>query len=98
MKKGPFVLLLVLVLLAAGSALAGEIVVPMNLITEQGVGKAIGTLTLKDIPGGLELVPMLSDLAPGTHGFHVHEKPDCGPGMKDGKPGAGLAAGGHYDP
>lgn len=98
MKKALFVLLFVLVLLAAGSALAGETVVPMNLITEQGVGKAIGTVTLKDTPGGLELAPMLSDLAPGTHGFHVHEKPDCGPGMKEGKPVAGLAAGGHYDP
>jgi Cu-Zn family superoxide dismutase len=28
----------------------------------------------------------------------VHEKGDCGAGMKGGKPVAGLAAGGHYDP
>jgi Cu-Zn family superoxide dismutase len=30
--------------------------------------------------------------------MHLHEKPDCGPGEKDGKRQAGLAAGGHYDP
>lgn len=34
----------------------------------------------------------------GPHGFHVHENGDCGPRAKDGKTGAGLAAGGHYDP
>jgi Cu-Zn family superoxide dismutase len=37
-------------------------------------------------------------LPPGTHGFHVHEKADCGPGVKDGKQQAGIAAGGHFDP
>jgi superoxide dismutase, Cu-Zn family len=42
--------------------------------------------------------PSLSGLEPGIHGFHVHEKGDCGPGVKDGKPAAALAAGGHYDP
>ena len=56
------------------------------------------TVALKDTPGGLVLTPALNGLAPGTHGFHVHEKPDCGPGTKDGKTMAGLAAGGHFDP
>ena len=64
---------------------AEEALVQMNLITDQGIGKSIGTVTLKDTPGGLVLTPALSGLAPGTHGFHVHEKPDCGPGTKDGK-------------
>jgi Cu-Zn family superoxide dismutase len=35
---------------------------------------------------------------PGVHGFHVHQKPDCAAGMKDGKMVTGLAAGGHHDP
>ena len=46
----------------------------------------------------MKLSPSLSDLPPGVHGFHIHEKPDCGAGMKDGKPTPGLAAGGHFDP
>ena len=37
-------------------------------------------------------------LPPGEHGFHIHEKGDCGPGMNQGKLAAGFAAGGHYDP
>jgi Cu-Zn family superoxide dismutase len=44
------------------------------------------------------LVPQLTGLTPGLHGFHVHQNPDCAAGMKDNKPMAGLAAGGHYDP
>jgi Cu-Zn family superoxide dismutase len=40
----------------------------------------------------------VSGIPDGDHGFHVHEKGDCGPGEKDGKMEAGLAAGGHYDP
>ena len=33
-----------------------------------------------------------------NRGFHVHEKGDCGPAMKDGKMTAGEAAGPHFDP
>ena len=100
MRKKLFVLLSVLglILLISGAAFAGDIVVQMNLITDQGAGKSIGTVTISDTPQGLLLVPMLSGLMPGTHGFHVHQNADCGPAMKDGKQVAGLAAGGHYDP
>ena len=98
MKKGLIALLVMISLFTAGAAFAADVVVQMNLITEQGIGKAIGTVTLRDVYGELELVPALSGLAPGLHGFHVHDKPDCGPGMKEGKPAAGFAAGGHYDP
>jgi Cu-Zn family superoxide dismutase len=31
-------------------------------------------------------------------GFHIHENPSCAALEKDGKPVAGLGAGGHYDP
>jgi Cu-Zn family superoxide dismutase len=97
--KTPIYFFTIVVLLAlAGPAAAEEIVVQMNLINDQGVGAAIGTVTLTDTPQGLKLVPALSGLAPGIHGFHVHEKPDCAAGMKDGKPAPGLAAGGHFDP
>ena len=34
----------------------------------------------------------------GERGFHIHENGSCAPGEKDGKPGAALAAGSHYNP
>jgi Cu-Zn family superoxide dismutase len=36
-------------------------------------------------------------LAPGIHGFHVHEHPNCEPAREGQKTAAGLA-GGHFDP
>lgn len=77
---------------------AADVVVTMNLVNEQGVGQSVGTITVSEGPTGLVFTPKLTGLTPGPHGFHVHEKPDCGPAMKDGKQVAGLAAGGHYDP
>ncbi|MGB7921253.1 MAG: superoxide dismutase family protein [Desulfobacterales bacterium] len=40
----------------------------------------------------------LNGLAPGLHGFHVHENPSCAAAEKDGNSVPGLAAGGHFDP
>jgi Cu-Zn family superoxide dismutase len=85
-------------LLAALPLFAADTVVQMNLITEQGIGKQIGVITISDGPKGLVFTPKLSGLTPGLHGFHVHQNPDCSPAMKDGKMVAGLAAGGHHDP
>lgn len=81
-----------------GTAFAADIVVPMNLIDEQGIGKAIGTVTITEGPSGLVLAPALTGLPPGAHGFHVHQNADCSAGEKDGKSVPGLAAGAHYDP
>lgn len=79
-------------------AFAEEVFIRMHLVNEQGLGKNIGTVIAKDTQYGLSLVPHLSDLPQGIHGFHVHQNPDCGPAMQDGKSVAGLAAGGHFDP
>jgi Cu-Zn family superoxide dismutase len=87
-----------IVLALAAVVSADETVIQMNLIDQRGLGKVIGTVSLSDSTTGLKLTPALSGLTPGFHGFHVHEKPDCGPGVKDGKTQAGIAAGGHYDP
>lgn len=86
-------------ILAAGTAWA-DVVVPMHTINEQGIDGDLGTITLKESKRGTLLLELdLQNVLPdGTHGFHVHENGDCGPAMKDGKPVAGLAAGGHYDP
>ena len=98
MRSAVYVFMVVALFVLAGPALAEEVVVQVNLINDKGVGAAIGTVTLADTPEGLRLSPSLSGLAAGIHGFHVHEKPDCGAGIKDGKPVPGLAAGGHFDP
>ena len=75
-----------------------NVTVSMFKIDANGVGAEIGTLALSDSRGGLRIVPNLRGLPPGPHGFHIHENPNCGPGLKDGKMQAGMAAGGHYDP
>jgi Cu-Zn family superoxide dismutase len=70
----------------------------LHKIDANGVGAAVGSVTLKDTSQGLLMEPALSGLPAGPHGFHIHEKGDCGPGMQSDKAAAGVAAGGHYDP
>jgi Cu-Zn family superoxide dismutase len=77
---------------------AADMVIPMNMVDEKGVGASVGQVTVADSKYGLILTPALQGIAPGLHGFHVHQNPDCGPKEKDGKSVPGLAAGGHYDP
>ncbi len=96
MRKTIFVIFVVIFM--AGHAWAEEIAIRMHLVNERGIGKNIGTVTALDSRYGLILVPDLTDLAPGMHGFHVHEHHDCGAAAKNGKHDAGLAAGGHLDP
>jgi Cu-Zn family superoxide dismutase len=97
-RKELLMAMVVLGILLALPVFAADVVVPMNLVTEQGIGKGIGTVLVSEGPAGLVFTPKLTDLAPGLHGFHVHQNPDCAAGMKDGKQVPGLAAGGHYDP
>lgn len=85
-------------LVASVSVQAAELVVPMHLIDSTGIGKSIGTVKATSTPWGTVLTPDLKGLTPGLHGFHVHQNPDCNPGVKGGKKVAGLSAGGHYDP
>lgn len=68
-----------------------------------GVGHMIGTLSVKNTEimvagrkeAALFMRPGISGLPVGLYAFHVHEHADCGPGMKDGQPVPGLAAGNH---
>ena len=85
----------------AASAQGAELEVTMHEVTAQGPGKQLGTVRFVDATNpdlGLLIIPRLSGLGEGTHGFHVHENPDCGPSTKNGKVVPGGAAGGHYDP
>ena len=54
-------------------------------------GKSIGTVELRQLAHGMLLVASLSNLPPGPHGFHIHERGICEP------PGF-QSAGGHLDP
>jgi superoxide dismutase, Cu-Zn family len=75
-----------------------DLTVTMYKIDAKGIGEEIGTLSFANTRKGLRIDAALGNLPPGPHGFHIHEKPDCGPGMKDGKMQAGIAAGEHFDP
>lgn len=76
----------------------GTSIVEVNLVTAEGLGVSIGTIEISDVPDGVQLAVSLRGLPPGERGFHIHENGDCGPTGADGKIGAALAAGGHYDP
>jgi len=85
-------------LVVTGPAAADTATAKIDSITATGSGGSLGTVSFADSPQGLIITPQLSGLTPGQHGFHIHEKGDCGPGMNQGKAAAGFAAGGHYDP
>lgn len=85
-------------LLAAGTALGAEKTVTVHVVDATGVGAVAGTVRLVETRHGLAFHPALKGLAPGLHGFHVHEKPSCAPAMQNGKAVPALAAGGHLDP
>lgn len=80
------------------AAARAEITVQMNMVDENGTGKAVGQVVISETPYGVVFIPLLSGLPPGLHGFHVHENSSCESGEKDGKKVPALAAGGHYDP
>lgn len=56
-----------------------------------GDSKVGGKVTFTKTAGGIEVMAELTGLAPGEHGFHVHEYGDCS--MMNG-----VCAGGHYNP
>lgn len=75
-----------------------KVIATMQLVTDKGIGKKIGTVTFADSNRGLVITPDLSGLPAGSHGFHIHEKGSCEPALQNGLAGAALAAGGHYNP
>jgi Cu-Zn family superoxide dismutase len=53
--------------------------------------KVTGTITFKEVEGGVEVTASVENLKPGDHAYHVHEKGDCS------APDA-SSAGGHFNP
>lgn len=78
-----------LLLVSCTSTLA-VITVPVYFTTPSGIGKSAGTVTISETKYGLLFTPNLQGLAPGLHGFHIHQNPSCADN--------GMAAGGHFDP
>jgi len=73
--------------------------IPMQLVDAKGVGKSIGTISVRSTNDGATFTPNLEGLPPGVHGFHIHEKPSCDPAADPkGKIAPAQAAGGHLDP
>lgn len=53
--------------------------------------KVTGTISFKEVEGGVEVTAAVENLKPGAHAYHVHEKGDCS------APDA-ASAGGHFNP
>lgn len=91
MVRGAMVLATVLVLGASGSV-EGHAVPPTaqaELTDAQGV--VLGKATFTQLPDGVLIRLKASNLPPGVHGFHIHERAEChGPGF--------TTAGGHFNP
>ena len=87
-----------LLVASTGLALAQQMTVDINRISSSGVGEKIGSVVVGEGKNGVSFKVSVKGLPAAQRGFHVHEKGDCGPGMKDGKMEAGIAAGDHYDP
>lgn len=81
---------LVLITSVAIASHAFAATVKMNLTAPSGSGDAVGSIDITETKYGLLFTPNVTGLKPGIHGFHVHEKADCGDN--------GMAAGGHLDP
>src|SRR5437764_8083439 len=84
----PFVLLVALLAVACGHTKG-----PMAMATLDPTSgsTAKGTVHFQDAGDtGVEVVVDLTGVPPGVHGFHVHEKGDCG--------NNGQNAGGHFNP
>lgn len=96
---------------AQQSADSQTLTIPVKLLNKEG-GIDIGTVVVSESKYGLVFTPDLdlnkaasngmaaydASLFGKTHGFHIHEKGDCGASMKDNATVLGGAAGGHWDP
>lgn len=85
-----FVGVLTVALSASALARAAELAAEAKLQPTQG-SKVAGTVNFTQTGDKLKVVANVTGLAPGAHGFHIHEKGDCS------APDA-MSAGGHFNP
>jgi Cu-Zn family superoxide dismutase len=79
-----------LLLLASCASMATGPSATATMISTSG-STATGTVNLAQLgDGSVEVTATFRGVPPGVHGFHIHEKGDCGDN--------GNAAGGHYNP
>jgi Cu-Zn family superoxide dismutase len=89
MKK--LTLLTVLLLIAGACATTQGPRAVATLAPTTANSTANGTVTLSANHDGTVMIEVaLKNVPPGVHGFHIHEKGDCGD--------SGNAAGGHFNP
>ena len=75
----------------AAKATGGPVTRAVAVLHPARDGAVSGTLTFVRAAGAMKVSGRISGLAPGTHGFHVHEFGDCS--ATDFS-----SAGGHYNP
>jgi Cu-Zn family superoxide dismutase len=75
---------------AAGPGMMSKPSAEAQVAPTQG-NTATGRVTFTQGDNKVSVVAKLSGLAPGGHGFHIHEKGDCN--SPDG-----MSAGGHFNP
>jgi Cu-Zn family superoxide dismutase len=88
MKAG---ILASLVALAVLSAQAESVTKAVAVLSSTKGNSVSGTITFTKVEGGVKIVADVTGLAPGQHGFHIHEFGDCS------APDA-TSAGGHFNP
>ncbi|MGC4078036.1 MAG: superoxide dismutase [Cu-Zn] SodC [Rubrivivax sp.] len=89
---------LLALLAVSGAAAAAETQVTLQRAEASGPGAEVGRVRVVETRYGLAFYPALQGLAPGVHGFHVHEKPSCAPAEQNGNVVPAGGAGGHFDP
>ncbi len=77
---------------------AETIEAPIHRISAQGVHDRLGTLSVRQGAGSVEIRVVLSEFPAGWHAMHVHQNPSCERELQDGKWVAGAASGMHFDP
>lgn len=82
---------LMLALVVVSWSLPALAVPDMQATLGDGKGKTVGTAVLTAAPGGVRAQLTVTGLAPGPHGFHLHEAGVCtAPTF--------MSAGGHFNP
>lgn len=90
MRKLLFIFILLSIALWEITSFASQNQGSVDVYSTNDPSLKLGVITFNDTQYGLLIYPNLSALPPGTHGFHLHQHPNCGD--------HGMDTGAHYDP